>query len=147
MKKSVVVSTLVGISTVVMADTLQGLHIVFQTDPGATDPTIIPVSMILLLAGGFMFNAAYVDWKKKVNPATAVGIFLIGSVGFVLSLQFHNAIVAAFFPRTYVSAFLMTNSIAIALAGALLPVFGLSSKRGKPNPTGIAGQSSSVHST
>jgi predicted tellurium resistance membrane protein TerC len=138
MKGSVAVSTLVGVSAVVIAETLQGFHIVLQTDPGEYDPTIVPTSIILLVAGVSMLSAAYVDWKQKVSPAMAIGIFLLGSVGFALSFQFHNAIVAAFFPRTYVSAFLGTNFSAIALAGVLLPIMGRSLKRAKPDITDVA---------
>jgi hypothetical protein len=92
-----------------------------------------------LFIGVSMFSAAYVDWKRKVNPLAGVGLFLIGSAGFGLSIHFF--IGSAFLP-TFVELVILSNFSAIAWAGITLAVFAMYRTLGKPNPTDFAGQSS-----
>jgi len=139
MKSPVRILTLMGMFAALTSETVQVAYIVFQTEP-TTDPTIVNLSMVLMIIAASWFDIAYLEWKRKVNDAAAVGLFLIGSVGCALSFQFSNALVNAFFPRTYIRVLLFTNSLAVAVAGAYLPVIYRGMKRHESRTRDFAGQ-------
>lgn len=117
---------------VVLAAVIEFVLIISQTDPSATMADIIVFTMVLLFSGMFLFDAAYLEWKQEVNHFITLVLTVIGIVGFSASHVFHNALVDAFFPRTSIPAFLGINFLAIAVAGAFLPLFGQSLK---PSPS------------
>jgi len=128
---------LAGMYSVLTSEVFQVDCLLFVSTPAMT--TILILSNWLLLIGVSMFSAAYVDWKRKVNPAAGVGLFLIGFVGYGLSAQF--VIGRAFFPN-FVGTLILTNFFAIQWAGITLAVFAMYRTLGEPNPTDSAGQSS-----
>lgn len=116
--------------------TLQFAYSVSQTDPLATDWNIISVSQGLVLASVILLFNTYLAMKHQDCVAAAVGLFLTGSVGFALAVRFTNTIVHAFYPKTYLLAFLDADLIAVASAGILLPAIVVMLKLLKPVSTG-----------
>lgn len=130
MEESVRMWALIGMILIVLAAVIEIGSIISQTDPSATIKNILLVTMILLFGGVFLLDAAYLEWKQEVNYFITLGLVVTGIIGFSFSRIFHNAIVDAFFPRTQVPVFIVIDFLAIAIAGAFLPLFGRSLKLG-----------------
>jgi len=129
---------LVGMFVALTGETGIILSFISQIAP-ETLSMIFRLSWSVLLVAGPILSAAYVDWKRKVNPAAGVGLFLIGSVGYFLLVQF---VIGHAFLSTLIEILLIANFSLIAWAGICLAVFALYRTLGKPNPTDPAGQSS-----
>ena len=123
MKKSVWILTTSGILATVTALIIEIISIYFQTDPGAIYTGIFGVLIVLLFTGAVLFAGAFWEWKQEVNSIAVIILVLIGLVGFIASLSFHNALVDVFFPRTSISAFLGINFIAVAMVGVFLWIY------------------------
>ena len=123
MKRSVWIWTVSGILVTVTALIIEIFSIYFQTDPGVNYTGIIRVLIILGITGAVLFAGAIWEWKQEVNSILVLILVVIGLVGFVGSVRFHNALVDAFFPRTSISAFLMLNFMAVAMVGVFLLIF------------------------
>jgi hypothetical protein len=70
-----------------------------------------------------LFALAIWEWKQEANSILVLILAVIGLVGFVASVRFHNALVDAFFPRTSMSTFLGINFMEIAMIGIFLWIF------------------------
>ena len=106
----------------------------------ATDWNIISVSQGLVLVSVTLLFKTYLAMKHQDCVAAAVGLFLTGSAGFALVVRFTDAIVHAFYPKTYILAFLDADLVAVALAGICLPAFIAMLKLFKPVSTGPSQQ-------
>jgi len=120
--------------------TLQFAYSVSQTDPLATDWNIISTSEVLVLASVILLVNTYLAMKHQDCVAAAVGLFLTGSAGFALAIRFADTIVHAFYPKTYILAFLYVDLVAVALAGICLPAIVVMLKLFKPVSTGPSQQ-------
>ena len=123
MKRSVWIWTVSGILVTVTALIIEIFSIYFQTDPGVNYTGIIRVLIILGITGAVLFAGAIWEWKQEVNSILVLILVVIGLVGFVGSVRFHNTLVDAFFPRTSISSFLGINFMAIAMVGVFLWIF------------------------
>jgi hypothetical protein len=113
----------VGVLSAAAVLSLEIAYIVLQTDP-AGDIRIYDATMILMILSIVAFDTAYLEWKQGVTFPADAGLFLIGIAGMILSLQFEGVIGNAFFPRTSISLFLLTDAFMIMYAGLLLPLLG-----------------------
>ena len=112
-----------GILVTVTVLIIEIFIIYFQTDPGANNTGITNVLTILAITGAVLFAGAIWEWKQEVNSILVLILAVIGLVGFGASVSFHNTLVDAFFPRTYISAFLGIDFMAVAMVGVFLLSF------------------------
>lgn len=140
MEKSHEVWILMGVLASVVGIAFEVVYSVSQTDPAATDWNIISAAQGLAFVSVILLVNTYLEMKHQDCVAAAIGLFLIGSAGFALTVQFTNTIVNAFYPKTYVAAFIGADFLGIALAGICLPLIARTLERLKPVTSSLSQQ-------
>ncbi|MCF2136352.1 MAG: hypothetical protein K9W43_03845 [Candidatus Thorarchaeota archaeon] len=113
-----------GVLLLVISASLEILLSLTQTEPSLSllqqNLSDLPLVLLLMLSSIFLANGYALthdlDAERTLNVLPAL-LLVVGIVGLILTMMFHNLLVDIFFPRTLVTGFLLLDSLILAATG------------------------------